>query len=148
MTRRFGKAISASELAQASVCEQQLVFDATHGKKHSGEREAKIRAGLAAHDTLHTDAMLAYSNVETSREDRRCFIATVAFGPDAPETDALRMFRDRALLPHQVGRALVSFYYLLSPPVARFLEQHPSLLPPVRSGLAMACRLIKAGVRA
>lgn len=61
----------------------------------------------------------------TRAQDRRCFVASVVYGPDAMQTHALRAWRDRALVPHWAGRVLVRLYYRASPPVARWLERHP-----------------------
>ncbi len=68
-----------------------------------------------------------------------CFIATAAYGtPMAQEIQILREFRDGYLLTTPVGRALVDFYYKVSPPAADFINEHPSLKPMVRAGLVPA----------
>jgi len=68
-----------------------------------------------------------------------CFIATAAYGtPMAEEIQILREFRDEYLLPNPVGKALVDFYYQVSPPVADFISEHPALKPVVRAGLLPA----------
>jgi len=65
-----------------------------------------------------------------------CFIATAAYGtPMAEEIEILREFRDEYLLTNPVGQALVSLYYKVSPPMAEFITEHPSLRPIVRAGL-------------
>jgi hypothetical protein len=69
----------------------------------------------------------------------RCCIATAAYGtPMAEEIEILREFRDEHLLTNTVGRALVDVYYRVSPPMAEFVTEHPSLKPIVRAGLAPA----------
>jgi hypothetical protein len=66
----------------------------------------------------------------------QCFIATAAYGtPMAEEIGILRKFRDEYLLTNPVGKALVEFYYMVSPPIAEFITEHPSLKPIVRAGL-------------
>jgi hypothetical protein len=65
-----------------------------------------------------------------------CFIATAAYGtPMAEEIQILREFRDDYLLTNPAGQALVDFYYRVSPPIADFITEHPSLKPLVRVGL-------------
>jgi cold shock CspA family protein len=62
-----------------------------------------------------------------------CFIATAVYGDTlAPEVQALRVFRDQALMPYMLGRAFVKTYYTVSPPIARFLKSRPGLAAPVR----------------
>jgi hypothetical protein len=57
-----------------------------------------------------------------------CFIATAAYGtPMAEEIQVLREFRDEYLLTNPVGQGLVGFYYRVSPPIAEFITEHPSL---------------------
>jgi hypothetical protein len=65
-----------------------------------------------------------------------CFIATAAYGtPMAEEIQILREFRDEYLLTNPLGQALVGTYYRVSPPIAQFIIEHPSLKPIVRAGL-------------
>jgi hypothetical protein len=57
-----------------------------------------------------------------------CFIATVAYGsPLEAEVITLQEFRDRYLLTNPPGRALVAFYYAVSPPLADFMARHQVL---------------------
>ncbi|UCD22177.1 MAG: hypothetical protein JSW22_00620 [Chloroflexota bacterium] len=64
-----------------------------------------------------------------------CFIATAAYGTDtAKEIDILREFRDKVMLPTNLGARFVSFYYKASPPVADFISQHEILRTAVRAG--------------
>lgn len=65
-----------------------------------------------------------------------CFIATAAFGSGSDShVETLRGFRDRYMAPNSAGSALVAAYYRISPPVARFIDDHPSLKPAVKAGL-------------
>jgi hypothetical protein len=76
-----------------------------------------------------------------------CFIATAAYGtPMAEEIQILREFRDEYLLTNVVGRALVDFYYRVSPPIAEFITEHPSLKPIVRAGLVPAVAISTVAV--
>ena len=68
-----------------------------------------------------------------------CFIATAAYGaPMAEDIQVLRDFRDEYLLTNPLGQALVGIYYRVSPPMAEFITEHPSLKPIVRAGLLPA----------
>ena len=68
-----------------------------------------------------------------------CFIATAAYGtPMAEEIQILRELRDEYLLTNPTGQALVGLYYRISPPIAEFITEHPSLKPIARVGLVPA----------
>jgi len=77
-----------------------------------------------------------YSIIATFKCIAGCFIATAAYGtPMAEEIEILRKFRDEYLLTNPLGQALVDLYYKVSPPIAEFITEHPSLKPIVRVGL-------------
>jgi hypothetical protein len=64
-----------------------------------------------------------------------CFIATAAYGTiDAEQIDILRDFRDEVLLQNKAGAAFVSFYYKVSPPIAKLISQNEVLRTIVRVG--------------
>lgn len=66
-----------------------------------------------------------------------CFIATAAYGtPFDSRLDSLRNFRDRFLTPNRPGRAIVSFYYRHSPPIADYIAERNWLRKVVRGLLA------------
>jgi hypothetical protein len=76
-----------------------------------------------------------------------CFIATAAYGtPMAEEIQILREFRDEYLLTNPLGQALVGVYYRVSPPIAEFITEHPSLKPIVRAGLVPAVAMSTVAV--
>jgi hypothetical protein len=76
-----------------------------------------------------------------------CFIATAAYGtPMAREIEILREFRDEYLLTNPLGQALVGLYYRVSPPIAEFITEHPSLKPVVRAGLLPAVAMSAVAV--
>jgi hypothetical protein len=67
----------------------------------------------------------------------KCFVATAAFqSPDAGPVMLLREFRDRILLPSDLGRGLVDAYYRWSPPAAEWLLENPAFRWPVLHLLA------------
>jgi hypothetical protein len=76
-----------------------------------------------------------------------CFIATAAYGSYLDgHVETLRNFRDQYLLTNPVGSALVSAYYNVSPPVADFIDDHPTLKPIVRTALLPAVGLSAVAV--
>jgi hypothetical protein len=79
------------------------------------------------------------ANFEEVSRGCGCFIATAAYGtPMADEIEILREFRDEYLLTNPLGKGLVEFYYTVSPPMADFVNEHPSLKPIVKAGLLPA----------
>jgi len=57
-----------------------------------------------------------------------CFIATAAYSTSIhPDLDTFRSFRDEKLLPHAIGKKLVSIYYKLSPSLARAIDRQPAI---------------------
>jgi hypothetical protein len=58
----------------------------------------------------------------------------------------LREFRDEYLLTNTMGRVLVDIYYRISPPIARFIDQHPNVKPIIRVGLMPAVAISTAFV--
>jgi hypothetical protein len=71
-----------------------------------------------------------------------CFIATAAYGSSLDShLDTLRGFRDQYLETNPLGSAFVSLYYKVSPPMAAFIEKHPTLKPIVRAELMPAVAL-------
>ena len=80
-------------------------------------------------------------------DDGWCFIATAAYGSYMDgHVSVLRQFRDSYMMTNPTGRGLVSVYYRLSPPLARFIDDNPSLKPVVRAGLWPAVTLSTVAV--
>jgi len=90
-------------------------------------------------------------NVSRGKKSGNCFIATAAFGsPMETQVQVLQEFRDRYLMPNAPGKAFVSFYYRVSPPLAHWIAERPMaraavrilLVPWVLFGLFM----VKSGI--
>jgi len=88
-----------------------------------------------------------YFIIATFKFGTGCFIATAAYGtPMADEIQILREFRDEYMLTNPVGSTLVDIYYRVSPPIAEFITEHPSLKPIVRAGLVPAVAMSTVAV--
>lgn len=78
-----------------------------------------------------------------------CFIATAAYGDlNHPVVAALREFRDKALMPHAPGRALVRAYYAVGPHLAGVVQDSPALAAGVRAVLRPVAALAQLGLHA
>jgi len=79
-----------------------------------------------------------------SGQNQYCFIATAAYGSYLdPHVEVLRTFRDRYLLTNAPGRAFVTFYYHVSPPMADFIRRHEELRILTRWTLSPAVLIIQ-----
>jgi len=88
-----------------------------------------------------------YSIIAAFNFTTGCFIATAAYGtPMADDIQVLREFRDGYMLTNPVGETLVDIYYRISPPIAEFIAEHPSLKSIVRAGLAPAVAMSTVAV--
>ena len=57
--------------------------------------------------------------------DKKCFIATAAYGSDMDQhVQMLRKFRNEYMAPFWVGRKMVKAYYSVSPAIAHWIAQH------------------------
>jgi YVTN family beta-propeller protein len=83
-------------------------------------------------NALASDVTWSFSTSEKN-DIGSCFIATAVYGSsDDAHVRILRTFRDRYLLSHAWGAAIVSVYYQYSPPIADFIREHDSLRRPIR----------------
>lgn len=123
-----------SDIVATVYCEQKTVFDRERGRIESRDVRAKREDGIAQHKRFENEGR------RSAGQDRRCFIATAVYGPDAAETDFLRAWRDRALMPSMTGRAAVRIYYSVSPLLLPVLERHARLARAVR---VMLDRLVR-----
>lgn len=65
----------------------------------------------------------------------KCFIATAVFGPASREVEVLRNIRDQVLEPKAAGRAFISAYYRISPPIAVLFAKRPLIAAVARFAL-------------
>src|SRR5438094_930738 len=121
------------------------------------------RLRTLAHEGLHTqrgssvplgraeakffrDGVRSQSDVQTSLEKPWCFCASLAWGPEAPETDLLRRFRDRILRRTAAGRGLIRVYYRTAPGLCRRVEGRRKLIRALCLGLKPALWIAKAAL--
>ena len=116
--------VTATELAECCVCEQRVVFDHLRGKRRTEACRRLMRAGSAAHEELHREAM---GELGAAGGDARCFVATALWGAADPRTQVLREWRNRWLLQRRWGRAASRLYYRLSPLLVAVMRGAPVL---------------------
>ena len=62
-----------------------------------------------------------------------CFVATAAYGSSfIKEIRVLCCIRDNILSQNRLGIMFVQFYYLISPPISKFVATHPSFASAIR----------------
>ena len=138
--------VSASELAQMGACERFVLFEARYGKRKSPRQEEAIERGRREHAQFFKDGVRSQSDVQTSLSKPWCFCASLAWGPDAPETDLLRRFRDQILRTTTTGRSLIRGYYRAAPGLCGRLEGRRKLIRALRLGLKPALWIAEAAL--
>ncbi|MCT7950988.1 hypothetical protein NG798_14410 [Ancylothrix sp. C2] len=74
---------------------------------------------------------------EGSTSSSSCFIATAAYSTSThPDLDTFRSFRDEKLLPHPLGKNLVTLYYKTGPTIAKYIEKQPAIKQKLKHHLA------------
>jgi hypothetical protein len=86
-------------------------------------------------------------HLNLERRGGGCFIATAAFGTSAVhEINILRSFRDNFLMRGDSGQKFISFYYRISPAVAKAVEKSPALKLATRVMLAPFIKVAKKAI--
>ena len=138
--------VSASELSQMGACERFVLFEAKYGKRVSRCQQEAIKRGRTEHAKFFRDGVRSQADVETSLSQPWCFCASLAWGPEAPETDLLRRFRDKILRRSAVGQCLIQLYYRTAPGLCRRFEGRRNLIRALRLGLKPALWIAKAAL--
>jgi len=138
--------VSASELSQMGACERLVLLESKYGKRMSRRQQEAIERGTREHAKFFRDGVRSHADVETSLSQPWCFCASLAWGPEAPETDLLRRFRDRILRRSAAGRRLIRLYYRTAPGLCRRLEGRGKLIGALRPGLKPALWIAKAAL--
>lgn len=126
-TRRYARRdeVSATELAEMGFCEKRVQLAHLYGEQVTPEQRKAMARGQMAHQRYLEEGLAATA-------DRRCFVATFVFGPDARETQVLRAYRDAVLLRRRWGRILVVAYYWVAPMGCRIMARSPATVVGVR----------------
>ncbi|ABM41795.1 conserved hypothetical protein [Acidovorax sp. JS42] len=122
--------VSATELAEMGFCEKRVQLALLYGDQATPEQRKAMARGQAAHQRYLEEGLAATA-------DRRCFVATFVFGPDARETQLLRAYRDAVLLRRRWGRILVAAYYRVAPTGCRIMARSPATVAAVRRMLCV-----------
>ena len=130
LRKGLGDEVSATELAEMGFCEKRVQLAYMYGEQATPEQRKAMARGQGAHKRYLEEGLAATS-------DRRCFVATFVFGPDAQETQVLRAYRDAVLLRQRWGRVLVAAYYRIAPSVCRVMERLPATVVGARRMLCI-----------
>lgn len=92
--------VNASSIGEVEFCAQSFYLRQT-GVKPNLRAVRRMKQGSIEHARVSSD--------------RRCYIASYAFGEDHLVVESLSLWRDRVLLKTWYGKSFVFFYYKLSP---------------------------------
>ena len=145
-TRDKRTMVSASELSQMAACERLVLFEAKYGKRKSQCQQEAMKRGSREHAKFFEDGVRSQADVQTSLSKPWCFCASLAWGPEAPETNLLRRFRDRILRRTAAGRCLIRVYYRAAPGLCRCIERRRKLIRALRLVLQPALWIAKAAL--
>ena len=77
-----------------------------------------------------------------------CFIATAAYGDyNCNAVLFFRSFRDNICKQNRIGRLFISFYYLISPPIAFIIQRSKFLQFVTRQILSILIKMIKLSTK-
>lgn len=110
------RSVAVTALAEVAVCQRRVYLRSRLGERLTREQVKRRELGNQLHARAYRQANPA--------SDSRCFIATEIFGQDSHETNRLRLFRDRSLIPFAMGRWMVANYYRVSPDLAALLRRN------------------------
>lgn len=76
--------------------------------------------------TAHNPDIFSKVQKQIQVETKGCYIASMAFGEEAFETERLRQFRN-SIETNPLASTLIDFYYFISPKIVSFLKEKPKL---------------------
>jgi hypothetical protein len=146
VTRQSGHARYLFRILELSGALSQVQFDERTGAQFPVGRRDLL--AFLYNEQKELSAVLNLSNGKLLwvGGGGACFLATAAFGEEAPELEVFRAFRDRTLLPTRSGRVLVRLYYAVGPALAGAVIRSPALRGFVRARLVTVhARLARTG---
>lgn len=132
---------AATWLCDNDMTAARALLAASEGKENETLRANAIREIELLKRTIRTGQVqrASYSvrmpagNLSVSvHKTSSCFVATVCFGEEAPETETFRRWRDRTLIQSESGRRFIAWYYRNGPALARLAQAAPGALPAAR----------------
>jgi hypothetical protein len=120
--------INVTSVVASVYCERKVVLDQLYGREDTPFNQQAQQAGESAHLAFarNSERLMAEQDEMAMRaRDRRCYVASYAFGEDDPITHALRVWRDEVLLHMRLGRIFVRVYYRISPSLIRVARHLP-----------------------
>ncbi len=130
------KSLPVTAVAEVFVCERRVYLKSKFGERTTPANEKRKAVGNELHKK-------AFEQKTPASPDNRCYIATSLYGQDASETNRLRAFRDRSLMPLTFGRLLVAIYYRTSPHLVQLSARRSWLSAALRVVVNLALRVIK-----
>jgi hypothetical protein len=127
--------VSASKIGKMAWCPHGGSLQ-ENGVQPNSYGKMKAKSGTASHDNLTTAVC------EHQEQDRRCFVASYALGPDHLVTQQLRDWRDSQLKPRRAGRFVIAVYYALSPLAIRIVSPIPFARSGIRSFVLLFARMV------
>ncbi|AZP12442.1 CFI-box-CTERM domain-containing protein [Undibacterium parvum] len=127
-------------LAEAESLENDMIR--ATAKREIALLQKTISTGQVQAATYSVDMPAGRLNV-IAYSPSKCFVATVCFGQNAPETKILRSWRDQFLIEQKWGRHFVVWYYNNGENFAKITSRHPVLISLAKIGINILVKAIK-----
>lgn len=122
--------VNASDVGQAAYCPHALSLSRSG---RPGDDESKsMQRGVDKHEAFQQRLL---------EGDKRCYVASYAYGEAHPLTEHLRRWRDRYLIGWPGGRGLVRLYYFLSPMLVKTAQRYSWVGVILRVTVAIVARI-------
>lgn len=134
------RTISATDIAALGRCEYQAMLKHNRAREAPNEETIKARMrGNKTHDQRNEQIGFRMPDPHPQHgikgKDKRCFVASEIYGPEAWQTETLRNWRDDTLKQSRTGRGIITIYYALSPFIVYVLRKSTRLKSWVQTNL-------------